>query len=632
MEYYLIGSLLLGGLYLHKTPRIIEKQRKMVSKEDRPSGKNIYSSTRWKEVQKQVLDKSEESYRKSYDPYNNNVLPVSFNQLGSVSDYHYENQVNDSDRLSKLIQGRGNIKESQKPSFINDGGLEIDINQSPMFANNNNIKAMNTQTLKDRNTGGFDLISDPSTLASVKIEDRKGNNYNTKMEHFSNYTLHGPMNSNDPMKHNNMVPFFGSKGTQNMNPMVNQQRLENFTGQTNSVTEFRSRPKHEIASLQDLTPDQSYIYGTPVDNEDRRTERYWTSTLKTNVLPDTQERVGPGLNYGMGKTGRDGFHPKYRPTYRNVDELRVNKKDTYEGRVKAGKELVSNRGLEGSNYKRRPDRFYINDDRRYFKGASFSKDKKRENFFAYKTDREDSNVEYFGIAANPDATAPKPRLKGQSVMNCNDTINGEVQHTMRNQFPHAEPRNYFSGTDKHDKYDYGMSGYYAHPEERDTTEFQVGKQRLNPFSNQGSEQHPYDNARVTTRQTLNVKNYKGIAGKSDIQNTMSYENMYNAVSDNKKEDVLVGAIYGPNKNTNITIGACDVNMQITDRTGYDGSKYGYNPDKLYTGINTIDVNYDNTTSKANRDQENPYEPKLFVVDQFKDNPYTQSLTSAVRMN
>ena len=51
----------------------------------------------------------------------------------------------------------------------------------------------------------------------------------------------------------------------------------------------------------------------------------------------------------------------WRPPFRNVDELRVNPKNTYEGRLNPGEEIVKNRGVEGQVFKQRPDSFWIND-------------------------------------------------------------------------------------------------------------------------------------------------------------------------------------------------------------------------------------------------------------------------------
>ena len=738
---YLVASLLLGGYYLTKDGKQSRKEkqvRQSVSPLEQPSGDNVYQSTRSKQVANDVLDEATLSYRKSRDPFNQNVIPPFFNVLGNpVSEWDIEK--------SKLIDQR----QVREKAFINEGRPRdetMNIEDSPMFRPllpAGDIRRLSRdddrprgQVAERKLAGGWRNISNPNqennnTLQSqfqnqqfvsgdtpaaadgmeqFAVVDRKGNGANrmTKMEHFTGYTIHGPRNSNDPRFHNNMVPFFGGKGTQNIDPEAQNYRLSVFTGQTNNPEEFRSQPKREIAPFTDRTPNQTYIYGTPAENVSRNKERYWTSNKKQNILPTEQLRVGPGLNYGYEDTPRDGFHPKYRPQFRNVDELRsYQPKNVYRGRVISGKEQVQNRGIEGRVFKRRPDRYYINHPGRWFRTTgSYTGPQIREQFVAYTTDREKTSVDYTGIAGAVDGTR-RPRntflLQGSqpdddaSGPYAHKGVNTQVQHTKRNQFPHDLPTNAFAEGQAHPYFDYGVGGYVAYGEERDTTEAARGAQRLNPFINQGPEVYPYDDARVTTRQTVHVKDYMGSAGATEgtrhqqkypyddarvttrqtvhvkdymgsagategtrhqqkypyddarvatrqtlnvkdyfgisgateqTRGPKSYQDMYNATSKNRMESLLEDRIAGPNKAVGPYQGACDVNMQITERTLYDTTKYGLNNDRQYQNIATVDHSFQNTTSQGNRETVGIRQPELYLVDQFEKNPYSKPLDSA----
>jgi hypothetical protein len=563
--------------------------------------------------------------------------------------------------------------------------------------------------------------------------------------------------------------------------------------------------------------------------------------LKTNVTPTEQIRVGPGISETYDWKPRDGFHTWYRPDFRNVDELRVNPKNTYGGRLLPGQERVQNRGLIGQTYKRRPDTFWINDPRRWFKTTgSYTAPQVRENFVAYKQNREDTNVEYTGIAGNPDQAGPytgvylegsdvTKRNGGCSPMAPDTALLSQVRHTDRNQLPgtgqythvHSgqivKQQKYLydkarptikegthvmgyqgqvgavEGNRKNQKYlddkarptikeTTHVMGYQgqvgnegirknqkylddkARPTIKETTHVlgyqgQVGNEGIRKnqkylddkarptiketthvlgyqgqVGNEGirknqkylddkarttiketthvigyqgqagapegnrknqkylydkarptvketthvmgyqgqagaegirknqkylydkarptvretthvlgyqgqagaegirkNQKYLYDKARPTTKETTHVINYMGQGGTSDTTNPTSYEAMYNATTNNNQEDLLQGRTFGPNKSTNISIGSCDINMQIKQRTGYDITKYGPNENRLYTAIPNIGDNFQNTTSQNQRDQPGIRQPEDFVVSQFERNPYSQSLNSAPRI-
>jgi hypothetical protein len=826
----LVGGLVGAGIMLNKSgrqPREVENVRTQVDDDEQPNQRNAYHSERVYDTWNSEFALATKAFLQAQDPVNENVVPLYSNQMSLRQEMSPEMQAYVQKRGQRLQGFEGNGFESssasKRPTYINEGfGNEVSIQDSPMFM-----------------SAGFGGNAETIGPAAVpEVTNRPygipGSTGVTKEEHFQSYTVHGPANSNDPNFHNNMVPFRKMRGMQNTDPEANQQRLERYTGQTGSVTEFRAKPKRELPSFADRTPGQTFIYGAPVEMA-VQTDRYITSNLKNDVTPFQQIRVGPGITEGQfDAKPRDGFHSWYRPPNRNVDELRVNPKNVYEGRLLPGKEIVTNRGIEGDVNKNRPDRFYINDQRRWNKTTgSFTAPQIRENFMAYKQNREDTNIEYVGPAGNSanlagipgvygggsgidnggvcvggelqpgqrpsdllDRDAPAdPELTGELESGGPCTLMSRVQHTERQQL-RAEPyRNFgtesLSGqtatpfdkakqTQKSNTFvrDYqgiasanadlqkGTQYYYdeaKHTQKANTfvRDYmgQVGEgsilkaqqylqdkakqtQKSNTFvrdyqgvvsanadnqkgsqylydkaknntrqtlnvvdyqgivsanaDNQKGSQYLYDKAKNNTRQTLNVvdyqgivsanadnqkgsqylydkaknntratlnvvdyvgvasandnnrkamkylydkarnntrattnvRDYTGIAGSVQTRNPVSYESMYAATTKNNQESLLEGRTYGPNKATNVSVGACDINMQIKARAGYDITRYGPNENRQYQATPTLEANFGATTSQNQRSMNNPYQPEDFVVEQFNRNPYTQSLQSS----
>ena len=942
IPFYLISSLLAAGIYLNRTgkqSRKIEKQRERIELEEKPSDKNIYHSERYYDTWNQEFEKATTNWKKSLDPINENIIPRFYNEMQTNQEL--------SPGLQSYLEKRGSRlrylqEKTDRKSFINEGGNEVGIDESPMF---NPLSSQNGVDTDKEEFLGMDPDNARQQIEQFQVTNRKNGSSSgryatggpTKQEHFGMFSLHGPRNSNNPTVHSNMVPFFKGHLTQNMDPMANQSLLERFTGQTNSATELRSQPKREIPSLADRSPGQTYIYGTPSDNVYQR-DRYQTSTLKTNVTPTEQIRVGPGISNTYDWKPRDGFQTSYRPPFRNVDELRVNPKNVYGGRLLPGQEMVQNRGQIGQVAKRHPDTFYVNDPRRYFTTTgSYTAPAVRENVVAYKQNREDTSVDYTGIAGQGSTVGPYTGvyLEGSHISKhnggCSPMAPGapllsQVQHSDKNQLPstsqytqvnnselnkprkylydEAKPtikegthvRNYMGqagneaimesqvrpydeakptikegthvmgytgqvgnpeqvkhqkylydkarptikegthvmgyqgqvgnpeqikhkkylydkarptikeGTHvmgyqgqvgnpeqvKHQKYLYdkarptikenthvmGYQGQVGNPEQvkhqkylydkarptiKENTHVmgyqgQVGnpeqikqqkylydkarptiKENTHVLGYQGQVGNPeqikqqkylydkarptikegthvmgyqgqvgnkeqiktrkylydkakptikegthvlgyqgqagqgeinktrkylydkarptvkegthvvnymgqvgqgevekqrkylYDKARPTIKEGTHVINYMGSGGTTETSQARSYEAEYNATTNNNQENLLENRTYGPNKSTNINVGACDINMQIKQRTGYDITKYGPNENRLYTSIPNIGDNFQNSTSQNQRDQPGIRQPEDFVVSQFQRNPYSQSLNSAPRV-
>jgi hypothetical protein len=182
-------------------------------------------------------------------------------------------------------------------------------------------------------------------------------------------SLTGNYLDNDQFKHSNMVPFNGGKVKGNMyNANISESVLDNMNGSGSQL--FR---KVEQGPLFKPEENMQWAYGAP-NQSDFFQSRVNPGMRNNNVKPFESENVGPGLNQGYGTSGSGGYNSgmEARDKWREktVDELRVatNPKMEYnlvnhEG--PAGS-VVKNVGLIGRVEKQGPDRFYMNTQDRWF--------------------------------------------------------------------------------------------------------------------------------------------------------------------------------------------------------------------------------------------------------------------------
>ena len=129
----IVGSLFGGGVLLNKggkQPRKEYKVRKRILDEEIPSNKHIYHSERYYDTWWNEYNRATKAHMKAQDPINENVLPLFYNVLGSRQEL--------SPEVKSYIEKRGSrlkfFNESRnKKTFINEGGNEMGIQESPMF-------------------------------------------------------------------------------------------------------------------------------------------------------------------------------------------------------------------------------------------------------------------------------------------------------------------------------------------------------------------------------------------------------------------------------------------------------------------------------------------------------------------
>jgi len=158
--------------------------------------------------------------------------------------------------------------------------------------------------------------------------------------------------------HNNMVPFYGSKVTQNMagtgvasgsyidgstvpgnitginsgfdysTPM--QTTLASFTGIDDTYLH-----KREVGPMFSPAEQQTgWVYGMPLFRPDMDRYTQSLSQFKNDLSPVEPEQVGPGLNTDPSIPAQGGFHDFTRILPNNVNDY---KKNQLPGRVNAGK-------------------------------------------------------------------------------------------------------------------------------------------------------------------------------------------------------------------------------------------------------------------------------------------------------
>lgn len=305
LEIPLLGGLAALGSYLSssgKAPRRKKKIRQEIPRDELPSSVNLYHNNHYNASRVDEFNLADKRFQQSFDPIHTNVIPAFYNTIYLDKCGNPDVPAREKTNCPTILPGSDKITT---PEMVEK---ERRIFNGPMFS-----KSVHEEHFA--NPGGQEL-SDLTGLPMDKC-------------------------------HNNMVPFFGAKLTQNMDPNVNQQTLERFTG----TGDIANRHKREIAPMFEL--DRENIYGTPNVPEELRLERYVESNMKTNILPSAQQRVQPLI-------GIEKIRPNFEEYY-SIGNIRTktNPKIVYRSRPEAPpKALVTNRGLIGAFKKNHRPRGY----------------------------------------------------------------------------------------------------------------------------------------------------------------------------------------------------------------------------------------------------------------------------------
>ena len=452
----------------------------------------------------------------------------------------------------------------------------------------------------------------------------------------------------DDFKHNNMVPFFGSKMTQvNVDNNRMQSKLDTFTGTGNFY-----KKKKEVENFADIKQNVNNIAGQENTLEFQKT-RYVGSTYVTNYLPFQQEKVGPGLNQGYGTDPTGGFQQIDTRQFelpKNVDELRQgsNPKSTYEGRVVDGqKELLP--GDIGEVCKNRVETTYEQTEDMYLKSGNSAnaKETQRPCVNLKQTNRSDLTVKTHQsnlTSAVKSITAPlldimRVNKKEYTVMhgrpmgnlqNTNPskmTIydpNDVARTTIKETLIHDSRLGNLKGAEKNIVYD---PNDVARTTMRETTESKGKTGNVGNIQNSDAYKNIKVDMRTTDRQLTSDNQYYGV-GNNVADKQMLYDDKYNATI-NEVRDILLkerkptktsvklyNEIDNTHLNPNKSKSECD--QRNTRQTGNLG--------RIMNEIPTTErLNVTKDRAVYKNDISNRISPE--ILNAFNNNPYSQPLNA-----
>ena len=197
-------------------------------------------------------------------------------------------------------------------------------------------------------------------------QENKGVKVGNNMQQI--YSMTGDYLDSKEFKHNNMVPFNGGKIRGNTYDMaLSESILDNMVGSGSNVIK-----KVEQAPLFKPEENISWTHGTP-NNSDFYQSRVNPGSMNSNNKPFESVRVGPGLNQGYTTQGSGGFNSgmeardKWLP--KSVDEMRVSTNPKLEYNLNnlegPAQSIIKNPGIIGRVEKHNPDTFFINSQDRW---------------------------------------------------------------------------------------------------------------------------------------------------------------------------------------------------------------------------------------------------------------------------
>ena len=310
MEFILISTVVGLGYYLNKDG--LETRNNKKQKFDlNTNGDNIYESSdtvKYKKVEQEIAN---DLYKKSKDTMNTNVM-ISGPPIPIINN----NNNNNNNNLPIEFEMDSKIIDTNKIKHIS----------------NNNYNNINLQYSSNKESGGWNTITNETQISQLTGEK------------FENY-------------HNNCVPYFGSRVTQNVDANATNTILDNMTG-----TDKVYREKCEIPVMFKPTTNVTNPYGSQSLDSDEY-ERYIVGNIRNNESPIEKVYVGPGLNKGYTAEPSGGYQQNDTRDYvlpKETNQLRTktNPKLTFNGRIISGKK-ISRPGKVGIVEKNRPDSFSV---------------------------------------------------------------------------------------------------------------------------------------------------------------------------------------------------------------------------------------------------------------------------------
>jgi len=434
-----------------------------------------------------------------------------------------------------------------------------------------------------------------------------------------------------------LSPYFRGSGPANTNleePNVNLRRHQ-------GSPELKTKKTEQPSFFQ---PMKQQVFGTQFEG-DLLQSKYVTSKINNNVLPFEQQMVQPmdDKTSVVGDINRQYYEKSKTENIRTLN----NQKDTYEGRVLAGSKHAK-RGKIGQVFEHTPMTDYFNSaDKWLTTTGAYTADMSRPEQIIPNTNRQFFNKQEFGPATGIDHESQMNRPK--FAQSNRQTFSGD---TVRNAGTSIGQMNNESV----------MDSTIIYPNERDVTTLRTYDGNLKPDSGKftlgiqddvkttkkqttidpanngyltGTDlptERLYDNVKNTKKQhTTFDENYVGIGG-STVAQPINEEQYKNAETNATKEIIAQGRYPTPegNKYTN---SAETYNIEVKKneqdyfnhrQTHYDRMNPEYLPKNTCNFTQFKNKLDDKSIGSMNGGRIDPE-----LLSPFRDNPYTQSLSSFV---
>jgi len=413
------------------------------------------------------------------------ILAAAF-LIGSGMYLNSQDKIKTPDKQPVIVEPTGPADREEPKSERERRLEEIKANLSDPVDQSNGNKVFRLQFFKKKEitNPGFDESLlwrdlDNGTMNQIKARvdlsrpnrDSKINDVGFDSHNIDTYNSNQALpaiddkDRDDQFIHNNMVPFFGSTVKQNTNDTaMTQHILEAYTG---NFRHTRRDNKTEVEYLFDPTPNNQLVYGANSNAATNRDQtRFFPSATgkKHNELPFEQINVGKGIANGYTARPSGGFHQDVRILPKTTEELQVNPRITYEGRVISGKAPTEKGTLMGRQTLKKPKAIVYNwNGERNFTGLSVHKKNKQRPDIIFKcTNRDKLHREYKGIAAPttssknvPDCLRGKKKLGTKRnfiwdwIRNLGQVEGGKINDFSKSGFENRPTERSMTGTRTH---------------------------------------------------------------------------------------------------------------------------------------------------------------------------------------
>lgn len=496
------------------------------------------------------------------------------------------------------------------------------------------------------------------------------------------YSISGNYIDSQSFKHNNMVPFVGGKPTgYTYTNEFAETILDNMTGGGSQA--FKKVEQSPLFKPEDNV---QFPYGAP-NNSDFYQSRVNPGLISNNVKPFETINVGPGLNKGYGTSGHGGFNSglESRDSWlpKTVDELRVetNPKLEYlltDHEGPAGSQ-IKNLGKIGRVEKQRPDGFFINSQDRWLTTTGLEKGETLRPIQEVGiVKRADLESNYKGPAGSIETRlgyAPSEFEKSKRIINqtnnaayCNAVGKGpnvDINHLKS----HINYKNNRSTTQQPNNIRGGFNGAinavmapimdYLRPSRKedyvnnirifgegakpavsnnyiinpnDTTHKTIKQSTLySPkfnINNQKETSYVNNNTELngTQRDTTSYESIGNVGGPSNINGPMEYTPYYNQRNNDIKSQTIInrqnqGGMNMFNNSMNINMSKLESD-EVNTRFNTATSSIKLPPNKENYTLSRGSEQYLSDKMCNDRMQGD-------LLQAFKNNPYTHSLTSSV---